>query len=317
MSNPGGFPQQQPGWFLGDPSAPLPQPQQPQQAPMASGGPGVVKQEAPAPGAEVGMGQPLQPFQDPSDALVSGTGIPPTADAAAGAGAGSAVGSGVAADSSHPVARVIAAFQPFTTIPLESIPVEPFCAASVLIVPLYHILFGGEGTVSRTLSADVSSHIDEIRAASRLPGAPQQLLALLQWEATPVASGGAGRNDMELRKGWSATHGLLWVLRAERLVSRLAQLLADPSQSARSPTDLARQSYSEVLKPYHGVMVGGIVKLAFGFVPDRNRLQQLFGYPNLEQAYADLAILAGTMGAVAENLTQWFRSQGKDFPDKA
>jgi Glycolipid transfer protein (GLTP) len=279
---------------------------------FGAGGQGMMMQSAPS----SSMAAPMQG---------QGVMMPPSAGvmapAAGGAGMAAAGGPGahpcVAGDASHPVARVINAFQPFTTLPLEAIPADAFCDASILIVPLYHILFGGEGQISRTLSSDVSSHIDEIRAAARSAGAPQSLLSLVQWEAMPQGSGGGGRNDMELRKGWSATHGLLWVLRAERMIARLASLLADRSQSNCSPTDLAREAYTQTLKPYHGMMVSGIVKLAFSFVPARDKLQVLFGYPSLELAYSDLSLLAQTMGGVAENLTQWLGSQGKDFPDKA
>ena len=63
--------------------------------------------------------------------------------------------------------------------------------------------------------------------------------------------------DKVRRKMATATVGALWLMRTISFITRLLELLSDEGQMPAP--DAARSAYATVLKPYHGMLIGGVV----------------------------------------------------------
>lgn len=207
---------------------------------------------------------------------------------------------------------VIMAWQPLSALAIEHIPADAFAAACESLVPLYSMLFPS-GFVADRLKTDLTDHIAELRGAITNMGvAPSTpLTALIEEE---VARLGGPRNSA-LSEGPSATHGVLWLCRTAHFISAFCQLLGNRGRMGTSPNDLAREAYAAALRPYHGMLVSGIVRAAMSFVPSRDALRAKFGYTADELAMEDLAATGAVTEAVAQGVLAWMQARNLHFPD--
>jgi hypothetical protein len=167
--------------------------------------------------------------------------------------------------------------------------------------------------VANILKKDIETHIKEVEDVYvRDPTTHGRLVAAIEAEVKAL-----GRDAKKVRAGDSATHGTLWLVRTLDFISRFMNDLADPTLSSKSPTELARESYNAVLKPYHGWVVANVVKMAFSVVPDRRQLIIAFGFSDEAQAREELRATVRTMRPVVDNMAVWLKQSGLDFGDKS
>jgi len=161
------------------------------------------------------------------------------------------------------------------------------------------------------LKHDITSHIHEIRELAARNPDTTFLVELIEVEIKNLGDPA----HKVLRSGPSATHGLLWLLRTLKFIDVFMAHLA--TDTVKSPTDLARDAYTQVLRPFHGMMIAGIVRAVMGFVPSRDKLRTLFGFSDDDAARSQLAGTEATMRPSIDRLMAWIQSRGLDFPDKA
>jgi hypothetical protein len=106
--------------------------------------------------------------------------------------------------------------------------------------------------------------VKRIRAAAAAAGKPLPATALEVFTAEVAA-----RPLAELRKDrkeGAVTCGL-WMSRALLFVGRFGtRLILTPGST---PTEIAKAVYTEVLRPYHGMITAGVVSMAFSLAPSR------------------------------------------------
>jgi hypothetical protein len=109
----------------------------------------------------------------------------------------------------------------------------------------------------------------------------------------------------------------LWMARALLFVARFGSRLIERPGS--TPTDVAKEVYLEVLRPYHGFFVANIVSLAFSLAPSRvDFFARIGGCTEGEAAAAgELQAFVQHVLPCVEALHAWFVQKGYNFPDVA
>ena len=209
-------------------------------------------------------------------------------------------------------------------------------------------MFGAGGMVTGVLNKDLEDNTGgfekaakRVREAAAGAGAPAPATALdvflAELAARPLAE---LRKD---RKTGAVVCGL-WMSRALLFVGRFgSRLILAPGAS---PSEVAKAVYAEVLRPYHGMITGGVVSMAFGLAPSRIGAPLLPRPPSPPPPFppavlnpactphknADFFKRMGTLEADAagelaafvkyvlpmvEAFNAWFVEAGHNFPDKA
>lgn len=179
-------------------------------------------------------------------------------------------------------------------------------------------MFGAGGMVTGVLNKDVEDNtggfekaLKRLRGAAAAGGKPAPVTALDAFTAE-VAS----RPLAELRKDrkeGAVTCGL-WMSRALLFVGRFgSRLIQTPGAS---PTEVAKAVYNEVLRPYHGMIIAGVVSMAFSLAPSR---ADFFKRMNTleDDAREELDAFVKHVLPVAEAFSKWFADNNYNFPDKA
>jgi len=145
----------------------------------------------------------------------------------------------------------------------------------------------------------------------------------------------------------SCTVSALWFLRALLFVSRFMQLMAESDSAA--PSDCARRTYEEVrssgctgsaaaagtarpltpppvhprprppgqvLKQYHGFLLGGVVSAAMALAPTRDNFFKNVG-TTAEASRGEMAAFVKEATAVNGKVKAFYDAQGWYWPDKS
>jgi hypothetical protein len=84
---------------------------------------------------------------------------------------------------------------------------------------------------------------------------------------------------------------------------------------AVEPYTAARAAYADTLAPYHGVLMGWVVRLVLGSLGHRQSLCAAFGMPSQGVMASYAARVAAAMAPVADALLGGLAGRGWDFPD--
>ena len=106
--------------------------------------------------------------------------------------------------------------------------------------------------VANTLKSDLKQHIESVTSAKRRYPALRYLDELVGQEIVDF-----GREKVRYNKH-SGTYGLLWLLRSVLFNVRFVEALADGHR--RPSRACADEAYHAVLRPFHGFLLGGIVR---------------------------------------------------------
>lgn len=83
------------------------------------------------------------------------------------------------------------------------------------------------------------------------------------------------------------------------------------------PPSLPPLPFPQVLKPYHGFMLGGIVGAAMGLAPTREQLYQNLGIPEAERVRPEMRRFLDTTLPIVDGIKAWLDASDWYFPDKA
>lgn len=179
--------------------------------------------------------------------------------------------------------------------------------AGHLVGTLYDRIFG-VNTVSRKLREDIDGHancvVEAVKADPQRKTTCEGLVHVtlqekgLEWcRYTP---------DNGVLK-------LLWLKRALDFILRFVDyslLKGEKIQVA------GRTAYSEVLKPYHGMLVKTLVNLAFSLAPSRDGFVRALGFDNINDCVATIEPFVTTARPIINHVHRLLADNGCDFPDK-
>ena len=158
----------------------------------------------------------------------------------------------------------------FAPPPISALTPSPRSSNPSFSVPPAY-MFGAGGMVTGVLNKDLEDNTGgfekaakRVRDAAAAAGAPSPATALdvflAELAARPLAE---LRKD---RKTGAVVCGL-WMSRALLFVGRFgSRLILTPGAT---PTEVAKAVYTEVLRPYHGMIIAGVVSMAFSLAPSR------------------------------------------------
>lgn len=112
----------------------------------------------------------------------------------------------------------------------------------------------------------------------------------------------------------SATIGALWLMRAVLFNTRFVELLTEAAR--HDAAHCAKTAYAEVLKPYHGFLISGVVSMAMGMVPSRESLIETFGFSDEASAMPALKRYVSAVKGVFSKLAAFYAEKGINFEDK-
>jgi hypothetical protein len=151
------------------------------------------------------------------------------------------------------IVKTTALFNGVTIAEDGLIDIESFLQACHNIQPVYDIIFS-PGIVASTLKSDIAESISSVTNLKGKYPKLAHLQALIRQELTdtPVE---------KLRKTKkSGVVGLLWLMRA---ITFNVTFIAHVNDGRKRPApECAKEAYAQVLKPYHGMMLSGIVRWA-------------------------------------------------------
>jgi hypothetical protein len=115
----------------------------------------------------------------------------------------------------------------------------------------------------------------------------------------------------------SALACALWMSRALLFVARFGSRLIERPGS--TPTEVAKEVYTEVLRPYHGFIIASIVSMAFSLAPSRVEFFNRIGGCTEEECAAtgELHAFVTHVLPQVEAYHNYFVSRGWNFPDMA
>jgi hypothetical protein len=151
-----------------------------------------------------------------------------------------------------------------------------------------------------------------VAADARTPApAAAHLTRMLPWERDAEGVEGVRHSR------FSACHATLWLNRGLLFLQTLMELYGSEADVARSPRACAAAAYQLTLRPYHGMVLAGVVRAALSFAPaDRGTMVRQFGWADEDAALADVAACAAAMRPVTRRVADLLRAEGLDFPDK-
>lgn len=191
----------------------------------------------------------------------------------------------------------------------------------MLIAPLYDRIFG-VGMVSKHLKDDIVGHATGLITASdpkpEYAHVDQMVPQMLSEKPLEEIQGQWGEGIVEL----------LWTKRALDFITRLLDY-GIIRYLDKTFYECATLAYEEVLKPYHGFLVSGIVTLAFNLAPTRERFLEyehlcvvatfflrLLGFERLEDAQEKLRPFIAVIRPVLNHVDGVLDTHGCDFPDR-
>ena len=103
--------------------------------------------------------------------------------------------------------------------------------------------------------------------------------------------------------------------RALLFVARFgARLIQRPGAA---PTEVAKEVYMEVLRPYHGFLTANVVSLAFSLAPSRADFFTRINECKEDGDREELLAFVAHVLPVVEALHAWFVANNYNFPDTA
>eukprot|EP01069_Polyplicarium_translucidae_P000996 Polyplicarium_translucidae@DN1481_c0_g1_i1.p1 len=190
------------------------------------------------------------------------------------------------------------------------------CEAARLLAPVYVLIFG-DNLVSKTLVADVLGHAEGTQVSAELK--PKEYHTIEGLVAGLVAEHGVEALRQDIYSGVSE---LLWLNRGLEFVAKFLGSVAEASSVDGDGTALnvlAREVYDQVLRPYHGWLVGGVVSAAFKLCPSKEDLMRYLGFDaaDEESARQCVNVLLQQSLPCVSHITDVLERHGCNFPDKA
>jgi hypothetical protein len=132
-----------------------------------------------------------------------------------------------------------------------AVDVDTFLTACRNIQPVYDIIFS-PGMVASNLKSDIAESIASVTNLRAKYPSLSSLQALIRQEITDTPV------DKLRKTKKSGVVGLLWLMRA---ITFNITFIANVNDGRRRPaSECAKEAYAVVLKPFHGMMLSGIVR---------------------------------------------------------
>lgn len=180
--------------------------------------------------------------------------------------------------------------------------------AALLIAPIYDRIFGS-GLVANHLKDDIIGHasglIGAARPRSKCEYVDELVPEMLREKPVEEVRGKWGEGLVEL----------LWTKRALDFITRFLDY-GMFKRLEKSLHECASTAYNEVLKPYHGLLVSTIVRLAFNLAPTRETFIGSLGFDTMEEVQARLEPFVAAIRPVIDHVHIILTQHGCDFPDK-
>lgn len=188
-----------------------------------------------------------------------------------------------------------------------AVDVESFLNACNNIQPVYDIIFS-PGIVASTLKSDISESLTSVSNLRGKYPTLSHLQALIRQEL-------ADNKVDKLRKTKkSGVVGLLWLMRA---ITFNVTFIANVNDGRKRPaSECAKEAYTLVLRPYHGMMLSGIVGLAMGMCPSRDTMLKAFSVGGEEEAAPLLDAYVTSVRRCFSIIDAFYTELGLHFPDK-
>jgi len=193
--------------------------------------------------------------------------------------------------------------------PNGKIHTEEIAIAAAGMAPIYDIVFGS-GMVSNHLKKDIMNSSGAVKNAWEQN--PEQcntidMLIIFEKEHATIEK---IRKDSK-----SGVKNLLWMNRAlDFMITFLHGVFV---KNVDKPAKFsANEAYNAILKPYHGLLVSGIVTLAFNLCPSRDELIRKLGFIN-DKVEEKVIHLHSIIKPMCETTIKLLEDEGCNFKDKA
>mmetsp|Transcript_11838 Transcript_11838/g.13466 ORF Transcript_11838/g.13466 Transcript_11838/m.13466 type:complete len:236 (-) Transcript_11838:232-939(-) len=143
------------------------------------------------------------------------------------------------------------------------------------VAAIYPILFGGKGVLSKQLGADLDGNVAKIKR--HYLSHSQEYGTIDQMVQAEVSREGVKKL---LKHKDVAVKGVLWLTRTLNFLCTFCEKIIERGGDARK---VAKETYAETLKPYHGWIGTTTFGSALSFVSDERKLMKTFGYAAWEE----------------------------------